>query len=350
MCGNDCRYLWRKDEAENTTENAAEETKEESRVPARSRIVEVNTDDIEESPVINRKIQYNRESSAGGRTPKNNGSNTSKLVILIVIVILVVAALAGGAIGVINCSRSVDEAKDTLGIDSTDIEDIAEGITAISKETEENTDSPAVSQTTEQSSETAAPETTTEETSEETTTSAETTTETTAASADGIQLASMIRSKLPIVAYPAPLSGASEIYAYTDEKLTTRESSYYIDSFSESVVIVGISSDAKAVQVTYVSTTSGTGYRTKWFSAEDILGLNSISISTYRASSDMTTYKMSGSKSTESVGYIAASDDECDRLGMRTIGGTSYEATIYNIDSTEVNGVTCRWKLAFVKR
>ena len=162
-------------------------------------------------------------------------------------------------------------------------------------------------------------------------------------------LATAVSAKLPLVTYAMPSSGASKVYSYSDSSLGSQTKSYYIDTFKDQIVITKISSNGKAVYVTYPSTSSSTGYRSRWFATNDILGLASVSVSSYTATAKTTTYRMSSSSAVASYGSIAAKD-ACVKLGSRTVGSTTYYPTIYPISSTTYNKVSgVKYKLAMSK-
>ena len=159
-------------------------------------------------------------------------------------------------------------------------------------------------------------------------------------------LATAVSAKLPLVTYAMPSSGASKVYSYSDSSLGSQTKSYYIDTFKDQIVITKISSNGKAVYVTYPSTSSSTGYRSRWFATDDILGLASVSVSSYTATAKTTTYRMSSSSAVASYGSIAAKD-ACVKLGSRTVGSTTYYPTIYPISSATYNKVSgVKYKLA----
>lgn len=168
----------------------------------------------------------------------------------------------------------------------------------------------------------------------------------TAHAATSSDLASRVSSNLPIVTYAMPLSGASRVYSYSNSSLSSNTTGYYIDTYTDQIVITQISSNGKAVYVTYPSSSSSSGYRSRWFAADDILGVSSVSLLSYTASGKSTTYRMSASSRVTSYGSIASSDS-CVRLGSHSVGGSTYYPTIYPISSTRVNGVSgVRHKLA----
>lgn len=168
---------------------------------------------------------------------------------------------------------------------------------------------------------------------------------TTASAASSASVASAVASRLPIVTYAMPLSGASRVYSYSNSSLSTKTTGYYIDTFSDQIVITQISSDGRAVLVTYPSSSAASGYRSRWFAADDILGLATVSIHTYTASSKSATYRMT-SGGTASYGSIAR-NDACVLLGSRGIGERIYYPTVYPISSGTYNKVSgVRYKLA----
>lgn len=151
---------------------------------------------------------------------------------------------------------------------------------------------------------------------------------------------------LPIVTYAAPLSGSSRVYAYSDSSLNTKQTRYYIDSYVDIIVITKISSNGKAVYVTYPSGSNG-NTRSKWFKTDDILGLNEIYIKQYKSNNKITTYRMSSSSKAKSIGYISVGD-KCTVLGTHKVNNTTYYVTIYPISKTKVNGVNAKYKMALI--
>ncbi|MDR1003280.1 MAG: M23 family metallopeptidase [Oscillospiraceae bacterium] len=161
------------------------------------------------------------------------------------------------------------------------------------------------------------------------------------------ELYDALKGKFPMVTYAMPASGASRVYAYSDSSLSTKQTNYYIDTFSDQIVINKISSDGKAVYVTYPSSSSSSGYRTKYFRTDDVIGLSSVSKKNYTATVSSTTYRLKSSSSVTSYGSIAK-NDACIRLGNHKIG--NYYSTVYPISSTTVNKVSgVKHKLALSK-
>ena len=159
-------------------------------------------------------------------------------------------------------------------------------------------------------------------------------------------VASALSGKLPLVTYAMPLSGASRVYSYSDSTLSTKTTGYYIDTFSDQIVITKISSDGRAVYVTYPSSSSSTGFRSRWFATDDILGLTSVGIASYTASAKYTTYRMSSASGVTSYGSISAGDASV-KLGAHTINGKTYYPTIYPISSGTYNKVSgVKYKMA----
>lgn len=158
-------------------------------------------------------------------------------------------------------------------------------------------------------------------------------------------VAKAISAKLPIVTYANPLSGASRVYSYSDSSLSKKTTGYYIDSFIDQIVITQISSNGKAVRVTYPGSNC---YRSRWFKTDDILGLSSISISSgSNAKQKYTCYRMKSASSVGSVGSVSAGDSFVV-LGTHRLGnGKTYYPTIYPVSRQTVNGVSnIRYKLA----
>lgn len=160
-----------------------------------------------------------------------------------------------------------------------------------------------------------------------------------ASAATSSALSDSVEANLPIVTYAMPLSGASRVYSYSSSSLTTRTTGYWIASYTDQIVITKISDNGKAVYVTYPSSSSSTGYRSRWFATDDILGVQSLSIYSYSATAKSTTYRMSSASAVRSYGSIAVNDG-CVQLGSHTVGGKTYYPTIYPISSTKVNGVS----------
>lgn len=155
-----------------------------------------------------------------------------------------------------------------------------------------------------------------------------------------------LASYLPLVTYAAPLTGASRVYSYSNSSLSSKTTGYYICTYSDQIVITQISSDGRAVYCTYPSSSSSTGYRSRWFAADDILGLSAVNVTAYTASSKSSTYRLNSSTSVKSYGSIAA-NDRCLRLGNRTVGSKTYYPTVYPISSTTVNRISgVKYKLA----
>ena len=170
------------------------------------------------------------------------------------------------------------------------------------------------------------------------------------ASADAYSIIySAISGKFPIVTYATPLSGASKVYPYTDSSLKTKYSNYWIDTFSDQIVITSISTNYKAVMVCYPSSSSSTGYRSLWFSVDDIVGMSAINISSYTAVSSCTTFCLSSASGVKSCGSISA-NDSCIRLGSRSVGGTTYYPTLYPISISTINKISgIKYKIALSK-
>ena len=167
-----------------------------------------------------------------------------------------------------------------------------------------------------------------------------------ASAATNSSVASQLSSRLPLVTYAMPLSGAAKVYSYSDASLSTKTTGYYIDSFKDQIVITKISSDGRALYVAYPSSSSGTGYRSRWFAADDILGLASVGVQAYTCTSKNTTYRMASGSGVTSYGSISAGD-ACLKLGIHAVGGKTYYPTVYPISSGTYNKVSgVRYKLA----
>lgn len=167
-----------------------------------------------------------------------------------------------------------------------------------------------------------------------------------ASAATSSAVANAVSNRLPLVTYAMPLSGASKVYSFVDDNYNDKTTKYYIDTFKDQIVITQISTDGKAVCVTYPSSSSSTGYRSRWFATDDILGLATVDIRPYTCSSDNSTYRMSSASAVTSYGSISK-NDSCVMLGNHTVGGTTYYPTIYPISSGTYNKVSgVRNKLA----
>ena len=161
--------------------------------------------------------------------------------------------------------------------------------------------------------------------------------------ASSSRVSDQVEDCLPIVTYAAPLSGAKKVYAYSNSSLSKQQTSYYIDTYSDQIVITDISSNGKAVYVTYP--TSSGKYKSKWFKTDDILGIQSVDIREYEAKQKLTVYRMSSSSKVKSNGSISKGDD-CVNLGKHVVNGKNYYVTIYPISKTKVNGITVKHKIA----
>lgn len=159
-------------------------------------------------------------------------------------------------------------------------------------------------------------------------------------------VATNLSAKLPLVTYAMPLSGASRVYSYSNSSLRSRTSGYYIDSFTDQIVITQVSADGRAVYVTYPSSSAKGGYRSRWFAADDILGTATVNVKAYTAAATSTTYRMRSSAATVSYGSIAR-NDSCLSLGSHVIAGKTYYPTVYPISAGRYNGISgVRYKLA----
>ncbi len=157
-----------------------------------------------------------------------------------------------------------------------------------------------------------------------------------ASAAGATTVADVLRENLPLVTYASPASGASRVYSYSSSSLSTKTTGYYIDSFIDTIVILKVSADGKAVYVKYPSSTASSGYRTRWFALKDIVSVGSAQISERTAGAKKTVYRLSSASRVTSCGYIAKGD-ACVSLGTRSIGAYCYKATIYPIASSTVN-------------
>lgn len=150
-----------------------------------------------------------------------------------------------------------------------------------------------------------------------------------------------LRKELPLVTYA--MSSASRVYSYSDSSLSTQTTGYYIDTFKDQIVIQKVSSDGRAVYVTYPSSSASSGYRSRWFATDDIICLTKVDFGAYTATAKATTYRMNSGSSLASYGSIAVGDT-CYTLGNHASGKVP---TVYPISSTTVNGVSgIKYKLA----
>lgn len=154
--------------------------------------------------------------------------------------------------------------------------------------------------------------------------------------ASSSRVSDQIEDYLPIVTYASPLSGEKIVYAYSDSSLTKKQSSRYINTYTDIIVITDISSSGKAVLVTYPTSN---GYREAYFRTDDILGIESIDIREYESQQKLTVYRLSSATKVKSNGSISKGDD-CVSLGKHIVNGKNYYVTIYPISRTTVNGVS----------
>lgn len=166
-----------------------------------------------------------------------------------------------------------------------------------------------------------------------------------ASAATSSDVASIVSARLPLVTYANPISGASRIYSYSDSSLNQKTSGYYIDTYIDQIVILKISADGRAVYVKYPSSSAPSGFRNRWFRADDVLGIETVEVQTYTASAKSTTYRLSASSAVKSYGSIA-NKDSCAALGSCVIGGKTYYITIYPISASTHNQTTVKYKLA----
>lgn len=160
-----------------------------------------------------------------------------------------------------------------------------------------------------------------------------------ASAATSSTVATKVSSNLPIVTYAIPLSGTSRVYSYSDATLPAKATGYYIDTFKDQIVITKIRTDGKAVYVTYPSSSASSGYRSRWFATDDILGIACVNVQSYTASAKSTSYRMSSISGVASYGSIAKNDG-CVSLGSHTVGSKTYYPTIYPISSGTYNGIS----------
>lgn len=171
----------------------------------------------------------------------------------------------------------------------------------------------------------------------------------TASAATSPALVTKIRSLLPIITYAMPSSGAKQVYAYTyqDGSLGSKETSYYVNSFAEEIVVTAISDNGEAVNVRYLSGKGAT--RDKWFRTDDIFGLGGVSIADFQTNAAMTVYRMSSGSSVTKYGSVSKGSDVCYQLGSHNVGGTAYNTVIYKLSSAStVNGITAKHKMGLV--
>jgi len=147
---------------------------------------------------------------------------------------------------------------------------------------------------------------------------------------------STLANRLPIVTYAMPLSGATRIHPFEDSSLRTQRRDLWIDTFRDEIVITDISRDGRAARVSYPST--AVGVRTMWFDIRDIIGMSTVDIVTYNATTNINVLRMSSASVTVSYGRI--STGQCIRLGSRRVGSTTFFPTVYPISTTTVNRVS----------
>lgn len=87
---------------------------------------------------------------------------------------------------------------------------------------------------------------------------------------DTISMADAIQKWIPFSTYA--MADADKVYSYNDSTLAEKSEWYYIDTRSDEIVVMDVSTDGSALYVRYPSTTSSVGYRDRWFATEDILG------------------------------------------------------------------------------
>ena len=150
-------------------------------------------------------------------------------------------------------------------------------------------------------------------------------------------IVNVIKSNLPIVTSASPSSGAAKAYAYSDSSLSTKQTSYYIDTYVDKIVITDISRDGRAVYVKYP--TSGGNFRTKWFRTDDILGLSSIYIREFTSDAKYNVYRKSSAAGTKTNGTIYKGD-RCTILGEHKVGTGFCYVTLYPVSSSTVNGIS----------
>ena len=153
-------------------------------------------------------------------------------------------------------------------------------------------------------------------------------------------LSSDIDAYLPIVTYATPSSGKSRIYPYKDSSCKSKLSNYWIDCYTEQIVVRDITANGKYA---YVAIPSASGYKSFWFDTDDIFGLASIMLKDMYAKNSkndpVKVYRLTGSSKKTSYGSFWEWD--CHVLGTYKISGTTYYKTIYELSSsTKVNGVS----------
>ena len=146
-----------------------------------------------------------------------------------------------------------------------------------------------------------------------------------------------LSGRMPIVTVAMPISGASRVHPYDGPALRTRNTSLWIDSFSDQIVLREFSSNGMAVLVSYPST--AVGVRTVWFATADIIGLSSVGILAYTATASHNIFRMQSANAVASYGAIY-NNDSCIRLGSRSVGSTTYYPTVYPISSTSLLGIS----------
>lgn len=145
---------------------------------------------------------------------------------------------------------------------------------------------------------------------------------------DTISMADAIQKWIPFSTYA--MADADKVYSYSDSSLADKSDWYYFNTRTDEIVIMDISTDGSALYVRYPSTTSGVGYRDRWFATEDIFGRIVEDPQIFNAESGTKVYRREGDNSLCYYGTIWA-PPECLSLGYHA---TENDLVIYPIGYT----------------
>ena len=153
-----------------------------------------------------------------------------------------------------------------------------------------------------------------------------------------------IRERLPIVTYA--MSSAQKIFGYEDPELTQKSNEYYFVPYKDEIVITNISGNGSALEIRYPSSISSSGYRTLWFSTEEIVPLQEIEVSYEVANEEITTYRFS--KDNDALKQYGRMDpgNEYIVLGITESG---YKVIEYSIYRDTICDLDVRDKIALIK-
>lgn len=103
-------------------------------------------------------------------------------------------------------------------------------------------------------------------------------------------LIAFIRQRLPIVTYA--MGSDPCVYGYEDAALTRKVDSHYLDLDGGEIVIADISEDGTALQISFPTEVTASGYDTLWFAFTDIIPLQTIEIIHQETDKTVNTYRM----------------------------------------------------------